>query len=151
VWWVLTAAVWLATVTSLTSAELAVAAACTLPCAVAARAARRANRGRWRFRIGWLRWIAIVMRDVPVQTVQAWAYALKALPAGRVRRRRGVISELALPPEPEPVAAARRAAAVLAFATTPGTVVLECDPHTGTVLLHRVRPRRGRLGPAVQR
>lgn len=151
VWWVLTAAVWLATVTSLTSAELAVAVACTLPCAVAARAARRANRGRWRFRIGWLRWVAIVMLEVPVQTAQAWAYALKALPAISVRRRRGVISEVALPPEPEPVAAARRAAVVLAFATTPGTIVLESDPCSGNVLLHRARPGRGRLGQAVQR
>jgi multisubunit Na+/H+ antiporter MnhE subunit len=74
-WWVLTTAVWLVTVTPLTAAELAVAAGCTLPCAVA----------------------------------------------------------------------------VLAFAATPGTVVLDSDPDEGTVLLHRIRPRTGRLATAVQR
>lgn len=143
-WWVLTAAVWLATVTSLTAAETSVAVACTLPCAVAARSARRANRGNWRFRIGWLRWAATVLRDIPVQTVQVWAYALDP-------RRRGVFSSVDLPSEPEPVAEARRAVAVLGFAATPGTVVADCDSHGGTVLLHRVRPGPGQLVTMVRR
>lgn len=140
-WWAITAVVWLATLTSFTAAELAVAVGATLPCALAARSARRANRGHWRFRVGWLPWAATVLRDVPVQTVQAWAYAL-------MRRRRGVISAVPLPAEPEPVADARRAVAVLAFATTPGTVVLDCDSQ---VLLHRIRPGTGRLATAVRR
>lgn len=38
-WWVLTTAVWLATLTSFTAAEISVAVACTLPCAVAAQSA----------------------------------------------------------------------------------------------------------------
>lgn len=151
IWWVLTWAVWLATLTSQTPVELVAAAICTLPCALAARSARRANAGHWRFRLDWLHWAAIVARDVPVQTVQAWVYALGVLRPIGAARRRGVISEVALPPEPEPVAAARRATAVLSFATTPGTVVLDSDPDNGTVLLHRVRPGPGRLGPAVQR
>lgn len=143
-WWVLTAGVWLATLTSFTAAETSVAVACTLPCAVAARTARRANRGHWRFRIGWLRWIATVLRDIPVQTVQVWAYALTP-------RRRGVFSMVALPSEPESVAKARRAAVVVAFAATPGTVVVDCDSRDGTVLLHRVRPGPGQLATMVQR
>lgn len=93
----------------------------------------------------------MVARAVPVQAIQAWGYALNALPAVRVRRRRGVISAVVLPVEAEPVASARRAAAVLAFATTPGTVVLDSDPSQGTVLLHRARPRPDRLSAAVQR
>ncbi|GBE66459.1 hypothetical protein MFM001_29210 [Mycobacterium sp. MFM001] len=140
-WWVATTVFWIATLTSFTAAELAVAVGATLPCAVAARSARRANRGRWRFRVGWLRWAATVLRDVPVQTVQAWAYVL-------MRRRRGVISAVPLPAEPDPVANARRALAVLAFAATPGTVVLDCDSQ---VLLHRIRPGTGRLATVVQR
>ncbi|ORW08635.1 Na+/H+ antiporter subunit E [Mycobacterium kyorinense] len=140
-WWAITAVVWLATLTSVTAAELALALVCTLPCAVAARSARRANRGYWRFRIGWIRWAATVLRDVPVQAVQVWAYVL-------MRGRRGVISTVALPAESEPVADALRAAAVLAFATTPGTVVLDSDSE---ILLHRVRPGTGRLATAVQR
>lgn len=150
-WWVVTAVVWLATLSSRTPAELVVMVVCTLPCAVAARSARQANGGHWRFRIDWVRWVAAVARAVPVQTIQAWGYALKALPVGRVGRRRGVISAVVLPAETEPVAAARRAAAVLAFATTPGTVVLDSDPSDRTVLLHRVRPRPDRLTAAVQR
>jgi multisubunit Na+/H+ antiporter MnhE subunit len=62
-----------------------------------------------------------------------------------------VISAVALPSDPVATAAARRAAAVLAFATTPGTVVLDSDPDEGTVLMHRVRPRPGRLATVVQR
>lgn len=150
-WWVVTTVVWLATLTSRTPAELLVMVACTLPCAVTARVARQANGGHWRFRIGWARWVATVARDVPVQTVQTWRYALKALPVVKIGRRRGVISAVVLPTESEPVAAARRAVAVLAFATTPGTVVLDSDPTEGTVLLHRVRPRPGRLAAAVKR
>ncbi|AGZ53077.1 hypothetical protein B1T51_23495 [Mycobacterium kansasii] len=53
-WWVLTAGVWLATLSARTPAELAVLAGCMLPVAVLARSARRTNAGRWRFRIGWL-------------------------------------------------------------------------------------------------
>lgn len=140
-WWALTAVVWLATLTSFTVADTAVALGCTLPCAVVARSARRANRGVWRFRLDWFRWAATVLRDVPVQALQSWAYVL-------MRRRRGVISVVSLPAEPEPVAHARRAVVVLAFATTPGTVVLDSNSE---IPLHRIRPGTGRLATAVQR
>ncbi|MCV7064432.1 Na+/H+ antiporter subunit E [Mycolicibacterium vaccae] len=102
------------------------------------------NDGHWRFRIGWLRWAATVLRDVPIQTVQVWKYLLGP-------RRRGVISVVNLPAEPERLAAGRRALAVLAFATTPGTVVLDCDSHDGVLMLHRVRPGPGRLETVVKR
>ncbi|HWF71529.1 MAG TPA: Na+/H+ antiporter subunit E [Mycobacterium sp.] len=144
-WWVLTSAVWLATLSSLTSGELAVAAACTLPCAVVARLARRANGGCWRFRMGWLSWVPMVVRDVLVQTVQAWLYTL--IPA----RRHAVITVVPLPAEDDRVAAGRRAAATLSFATTPGTVVCDSDSSTGRVLLHRLGQEQGRLESAVQR
>lgn len=143
-WWVLTTVAWLATLTSFTAAEITVAAVCTLPCGVAARAARRANDGRWRFRIGWLQGAPTVLRDVPIQTIQAWMYAL-------MPRRRGVISVVDLPAEPERLAAGCRALAVLAFATTPGTVVVNCDSHDHTLTLHRVRPGPGRLATVVRR
>jgi multisubunit Na+/H+ antiporter MnhE subunit len=144
-WWVLTSAVWLATLSSLTPGELAVAAACTLPCAVVARLARRANGGYWRFRIGWLSWLPIVLRDVLVQTVQAWLYTL--IP----QRRCAVMAAVAMPAEDERVAAGRRAVATLSFATTPGTVVCDSDSSTGRVLLHRLGQEQGRLESAVQR
>lgn len=143
-WWLVAAALWTATLTERTAAELVVAALCTLPCAAAARAARRANRGSWRFRRRWLRWVPTVAVEVLRQTVQVWVYVV--VPS---RRCRSTISEVMLPDEPVPVAAARRAAATLALATTPGTVVL--DSAASAVLIHRVGQRPGALESAVRR
>jgi multisubunit Na+/H+ antiporter MnhE subunit len=143
-WWVFTDAVWLASVTSVTRSELMVATACTLPCGVLALMARRANRGYWRFRVGWLTWGVIVARDVVVQTVQAWLYAL--IP----RRRRAVLTVVPLRAEDERVAAGRRAISTLSLATTPGTVVCDSDARLDRLLLHRLGQRQGRLESAVQ-
>ncbi|ORA25374.1 hypothetical protein BST12_03575 [Mycobacterium angelicum] len=142
-WWILTAGVWLVTLSARTSSELAVMAVCTLPCAMLARPARRANAGRWQLRIGWLRWPLTMAGEVIPQTVQVWVYAL--------RRTRPTIRAVPLPDEPKAVAAARRAAAVLTLATTPGTVVLDCDPRKRSVLVHLTGRRPSRLEQAVQR
>jgi hypothetical protein len=141
-WWVLTAGIWLATLSSRTWQELAVMAACTLPCAVLARFARRANAGSWRFRTSWLRWPAIAACEVPYQAVRVWAYA--------VTTRAPEIRKVSLPDEPARAAAARRAAAVLALVTTPGTVVLDSDPRKHSVLVHLIRRQPSRLEKAVQ-
>jgi hypothetical protein len=144
-WWVFTDAVWLASVTTVTLSELAAATVCTLLCAVLALLARQANRGYWRFQIGWSSWMAIVARDVPVQAVQSWLYAL--IP----RRRRAVLAVASLPAEDERTAAGRCAIGTLSLATTPGTVVYDSDPRLGRLLLHRLGERQGRLESAVQR
>ncbi|OBG32555.1 hypothetical protein [Mycobacterium sp. E3198] len=142
-WWALTGVVWLATLSARTPRELAVLAVCTLPCAIVARSARRANAGRWRFRAAWLGWPVIVAAEVPRQAVRVWVYAV----SGRAPLTR----ELSLPDEPARVAAARRATAVPALATTPGTVVLDSDPRRHSVLVHLVRRQQSRLEAAVQR
>jgi multisubunit Na+/H+ antiporter MnhE subunit len=144
-WWVITYAVWLATLSSFPATQLVVAATCTLPCAVAAPAARRVNGGGWRFRFGWLKWMAMVVWDVPVQTVQAWRYAL--LP----RRRRAVMTVVPLPAEDDRTAAGRRALSTLSFSSTPGTVVCDGDAQLARILLHRLGQQQGRLESAVQR
>ncbi|MGB3895043.1 Na+/H+ antiporter subunit E [Mycolicibacter sinensis] len=143
-WWLIAAALWVVTLTERTAQELAAAALCTLPCAVAARAARQANSGSWRFRPGWLRWIPTVAGEVLKQTVQVWVYIL--VPS---RRSQSVIAPVALPAEAGPVAAGRRAVATLALATTPGTVVL--DNAARSVLVHRIGQRPGTLEAAVGR
>lgn len=145
-WWAVTAGCWLATLTTPSRAELVAAAVGTLPCAVSARYARRANGGSWRFRAGWLRWATTVLREVPVQSIRVGWYALS--PTGR---RRSTLVVVTLPSEPEPVAAGRRAGAVLALATTPGTVVLDCVARTRRLLLHSIRTGPGRLETQVQR
>lgn len=144
-WWAFTDAVWLASVTTVTLSELAAATVCTLLCAVLASMARRANRGYWRFRFGWSAWVAIVARDIPVQAIQSWLYAL--IP----RRRCAVFTVVSLPAEDEQTAAGRCAISTLSLATTPGTVVYDSDPHQGRLLLHRLGERQGQLESAVQR
>jgi hypothetical protein len=144
-WWMFTDAIWLASVTTVTLSELAAATVCTLLCAVLASLARHANRGYWRFRFGWSAWLPMVARDVPVQAVQSWLYAL--IP----RRRRAVFTVASLPAEDERTAAGRCATSTLSLATTPGTVVYDSDPRLGRLLLHRLGDRQGRLESAVQR
>ena len=144
-WWVFTDAVWLASVTTVTLSELAAATVCTLLCAVLASLARHANHGYWRFRLSWSAWVPIVARDVPVQAVQSWLYAL--IP----RRRRAVFTIVSLPAEDERTTAGRCATSTLSLATTPGTVVYDSNPRLGRLLLHRLGERRGRLESAVER
>lgn len=145
-WWAFTDAVWLASVTSISDSEMAVATVTTLPCGILAWLARRANRGRWRFRIGWLLpWTAIVARDIVVQTVQAWMYALVP------RRRHAVFTVVPLPAEDEQTAAGRRAVSTLSLATTPGTVVCDSSSRLGRLLVHRLGEKQGRLEWLVER
>ncbi|KZS73073.1 hypothetical protein A4G29_21540 [Mycobacterium kansasii] len=118
-------------------------AGCTLPVAVMARSARRANAGHRQFRIGWLGWLATAARNVLPQAVGVWAHRFTAHSA--------TIRALRLPDETRPVAAARRATAVLALATTPETVVLQCDRDKRSALVHCTRARPSRLEMAVQR
>ncbi|WP_152664765.1 Na+/H+ antiporter subunit E [Mycobacterium sp. UM_Kg27] len=143
-WWLATGAVWVVTLTARTTQELFTAAVCTLPCAVAARAARRANGGNWRFRPAWLRWAPAVASELLAQPAQVWAYVL--IPS---RRPQATVGSVTLPREPAAVAAARSAAATMTLATTPGTVVLDAAAHS--VRVHRVGQRPGALERVVQR
>ncbi|OMC16519.1 hypothetical protein A5735_00955 [Mycolicibacter heraklionensis] len=135
---------WVVTLTVRTAAELVAAAVCTLPCAVAARAARRANGDTWRFRLAWLRWVPALAGEALTQPGRVWAYLL--MPA---RRPQSAVGSVNLPREPAAVAAAHRIAATMALATTPGTVVLDAGAHS--VRVHRVVQRPGALEKQVQR
>lgn len=143
-WWVVTAAVWVASLSAFTGAKLLVGVICTLPCALVARPARRANDGDWRFPARWLTWLPTVLRDIAAQTVTVWLYAL--IPS----RRHAELTTLRLPEEDDPTAAGRRATAALSFSTTPGTVVCSASERDGTLVLHRVG-KRGRLEEQVTR
>lgn len=143
-WWLAIGAVWVVTLTTRTTQELLAGALCTLPCAAVARAARQANGGTWRLRLGWLRWVGAVAGELLVQPAQVWAYLL--IPS---RRAQSAVDSVTLPREPAAVAAARSTAATMALATTPGTVVLDAAAHS--VRVHRVGQRPGRLEKAVQR
>ena len=85
--------------------------------------------------------------EIPPQTVHAWFRAI-----GIVRSPTAAgMHIIRLPDEPPPVAAARRAACVVALAMTPGTVVLDSDPRPRTVTVHRLGNRPGVLESAVTR
>ncbi|KZS53435.1 hypothetical protein A4G28_22305 [Mycobacterium ostraviense] len=72
-WWLLTAGIWLATLSARTPAELTVMAVHAAGRRRGAPA-RRANAGRWQFRIVWLGWLATAARNVPPQAVGVWAH-----------------------------------------------------------------------------
>jgi len=62
-WWAFLVAVWLATLNTFSVAELITAAVLAVPCALAARAARRAAGLRWTIRLGWSRWLLALPAD----------------------------------------------------------------------------------------
>lgn len=145
-WWGVCVGVWLLTLSSVGAAELAVAALCGLPCAVAGRAGRIAVGGTWHPRARWVWW------PVPLAVVAvADAARVLLVPLRRPRRGEspGELAELHLPGGESPdTAATRRALAILAVSATPGTFVVDSDPERGVLVTHslvRGRPGIGRV------
>lgn len=144
-WWAITFAVWLVTLSTVTASEVVVAAGCALACAIPAPWLRRANDGVWKPQWGWLRWVPLMLRQLPGDTWSVWRRAL----AGRRCEQKAQWTRLQLPNEGADVAATRRAVATLALGATPGTVVVDSDPEENSIVLHRLGARSGRLESAV--
>ncbi|MFE1862364.1 Na+/H+ antiporter subunit E [Streptomyces anandii] len=148
-WWVAAVGVWLLTLSSVTWQELAVAAACGLPAAVAAPAGRRAVGGCWRPRPGWIRWAATLPPSVLADTARVFWTALRH---ARDERPPGRVREVPLPHEaPEPVAAARRALATIALSSTPGTYVVDDDPERHRLVVHSLSESTSPTEKAITR
>jgi hypothetical protein len=134
-WWVACTGVWVATLGTVTTPELVAATSAALPCAVLARAGRRAMRLRARIPArAWL-WLALV----PIIAVTDLGRVVRW--AGRVDRDYRVSSWLvvrALPVGESPRATGWRAVAIAAVSATPGTLVLDLDPGTGNALMHAI-------------
>lgn len=137
-WWGAAVGIWLLTLSSVGTAELVVAAACGLPCAVAARAGRAAVRGCWTPRVRWAWWLAPLVVAIVADSARALVVAVRRL---RGTEQRGELRELRLPAgEPDPVAAARRALATLTVTSTPGTLVVDTDPDRCLLVTHSLIP-----------
>lgn len=91
VWWLVLAGVWLATVSTVSVAELVVGLIAALVCAVAASAGRWAADGRWRVRAGWSRWFLVTLSTVVGDTVRVLGRCLSCRPlVGELGVRRWV-------------------------------------------------------------
>lgn len=136
-WWGACVGIWLLTLSSVTVPELTVATACGLPCALAARAARRAVGGAWLPRPGWVAWLVLLPGAVVADTGRLAAVLPRA---ARRRLDPGRLRDIPLPgSEPDPVAAAHRALASLVVSASPGTVVVDSDPEEGRLMVHSFR------------
>ncbi|RSM91620.1 hypothetical protein DMH04_01165 [Kibdelosporangium aridum] len=124
-WWLVLAALWIASLTTVTWQELAVAAVCSVPCALVARKARHVLDVRWKRAPRWLRWVAALPGAVVQETLLVWRQAL--------RRRDGETREIEV--------GTRRAVIVAMLSASPGTVVV--NDRQSTVVVHAF----GKPGP----
>ena len=133
-WWAAAVAIWALTLSSVPPQELIASAICGLPCAVAARAGRRAVSGYWRPRPRWTTWLLPLLVAVPAYTARLLPGTIRWLVARQVP---GELRELRVPArEPPGVAAARHAMAILAISATPGTFVVDSDPEEDKIVIH---------------
>lgn len=125
-WWPVLVLVWLATLNSFSAEELVASVVLGLPCAVAARAARRAAGVHWTFRPGWARWLPALPAAIAHDTVGVLLLAV---------RRPGDDSfrDVAMPAHPD---GGQEAAATVALSATPGSVVVDADDNH--LLVHSV-------------
>ena len=133
-WWAAAVAIWAQTLSSVSPQELTAAAICGLPCAVAARAGRKAVGGCWRPRLRWTAWLLPLVVAVPADTARMLVGTIRWLAARQVP---GELKEIQMPAgEPPDVAAGRHAMAILTISATPGTFVVDSDPEEDKIVIH---------------
>lgn len=132
-WWAVLVLVWLATLTSFSFAELAVAAVLAVPCAWVARRARLASGIRWSLRARWARWLPHVPWALVHDTVRMLILAARRDDSDDDR-----FTTVALD---EPGSADRRAgweaAATTVLAATPGSVVVDAGEEHDHLMIHQ--------------
>jgi hypothetical protein len=147
-WWLVLSGLWLLTATPLSIPEVVVAGVVAVPCALAARPARRATSRTWRLRGGWVRWLPAVAVAVLADTARVLAVPVHGRDRGALRRTR-------LPAEPdETVAATRRAVVTILLSLSPGSYVVDwSSAETGAdvVVTHALTDGRPRLDEVLGR
>jgi multisubunit Na+/H+ antiporter MnhE subunit len=141
--------VWVVTLSSVATSEMASAAGSSLLCAVAATAARSAVGGRWRPSPRWVAWLARIPVAVVVDTVRVWALA--ASHSTRRTRAVGRIERFRLPRADEATTNAREALATLAVSSTPGSFVFDVDEDEPALIVHALVPTVPSVADAVVR
>jgi multisubunit Na+/H+ antiporter MnhE subunit len=132
-WWAVATGIWLLTLSSTPTPELAIAAASGLPCAVAATVGRRLAGERWRGRVQWAAWLAHLPSAVLIDAVRVIAVAARSI--GRSGEQ-GQLHTVQLPDEPDTVAATRRALGGALLSATPATFLVESKPDEKQIIVH---------------
>lgn len=141
---------WLLTLSSVNTPELATALCAAVPCAVLAVTARRAVGGSWAPRPRWTTWLVPLPVAVLADTARVLARAAGVL-AGR-RIPDGRVREVRLPRDrPSARWRTRQAAATGLVTAAPGTVVLDVDERSGRMLLHALGDGRPSMEEVVRR
>lgn len=148
-WWAASVAIWTLTLSSVPNPELVAAACCGLPCALAARAGRKATGARWRPRPRWAVWLLPLLAAIPADAGRLAALTTRRLVT---REDAGSLRQIQLPKgEPPDVADARHAAATLIVSVTPGTFIVYSDPGEGMLVVHTLVSGWPRLEQVIRR
>jgi multisubunit Na+/H+ antiporter MnhE subunit len=148
-WWGAAVAIWTLTLSSVPPQELIAAAVCGLPCALAARAGRKAVGGRWRPRPRWTAWLLPLLIAVPADAVRLLAVTARQLVT---RPAPGELRTIKLPAGEAPdVAAARHALATATVSATPGTFVADSNPEEDTIVVHTLVSGPPQLAEVVRK
>lgn len=141
-WTAIAYGVWLMSLSTAPLQELLLAAACALPCGLAAAGARWAIRDSWRFRPGWFRPMLLLPLAIVSDAVQVLFASLRPHPrSGRFQRvQTGATGD-------DSLARGRRALITGLVTVTPGSYVLDVDPDSGEMLVHSLSFR----GPRMER
>lgn len=144
-WAAVCTGIWLGTLSAVSVPELAVGGGVGVICGLLGAASRRVLHAAWPVRVNWLRHICLVLVSIPVDAARVLGSALADEP-GRfetvaVSGSQGGRSR----------AVGRRAAYVLFVSLTPGSVVLDADPDTGSALVHVVGSGRPQAATELAR
>ena len=139
---------WLVTLNSYSVAELITAAVLAAPCAIAARAGRRAAGLRWQLSLGWSRWLLAVTWAVGHDVAVALSFALR-------RRTHEEDDEFRIVPlsreHGDAARAGREAVITAALSATPGTVVVDANEAHDELLVHALPAGHTRLERELSR
>ncbi|HZR11998.1 MAG TPA: Na+/H+ antiporter subunit E [Acidimicrobiia bacterium] len=136
VWSALLLGVWVLTLSSVSTPELAVASACAVLAAVATLGARVVSGGSWAPSPGWARWLVALPVAIVADTARIFGLALAQLAHGR-RREPGDIRPVPIGDRGDDArAAAHRALSTLCVTSTPGSFVVDARPDDGKLLVH---------------
>jgi multisubunit Na+/H+ antiporter MnhE subunit len=137
VWWCVSVGVWMVSLSAYSGQDLVVAVACGLACAVLAVLTRRAVRADARPPAAALRWLAVLPWSVVLDAARVLALPWRP----GARSDAGTFRRLPLHPTgSSPAAVGRRATASMLVSSTPGSIVVDVDPATGTALVHALGP-----------
>ena len=127
--------VWVTTLSSVATSDMAAAAGSALLCALAAVAARRAVEGAWRPYLRWAGWLLRLPAAVVLDTFRVLGVAVRHF--GHRSRSVGRIERIELPHDADRSRARARAAlGTMTLSAAPGSFVFEVEEDQRVLVLH---------------